>query len=93
MVDDAKGPHQGPLTPDDDPVNVVTRVEGRLDELAQRFDKTDWIELLAAVILALATVTAAWSAYQSTRWSGDQAKAQAGHRPAHRGSGGHIGRG
>ncbi len=60
---------------DDDPVNLATRVEGRLDELAQRFDKTDWVELLAAVILALATTIAAWSAYQSTRWSGEQAKA------------------
>lgn len=48
----------------------------RLDEIAQeRFNRTDWIELAAAVILALATVVAAWSAYQATRWSGVQAKA------------------
>ncbi len=75
MLDGAKGPPQGPLTPDDDPVNVVTRVEGRLDDLAQRFDRSDWVELAAAVILALATIIAAWSAYQSTRWSGEQATA------------------
>ena len=49
---------------------------GRLDEIAQdRFGRTDWIELAAAVLLALATIVAAWSAYQSTRWSGEQAKA------------------
>jgi hypothetical protein len=46
----------------------------RLDEIAQeRFDRTDWIELAAAVILALATIIAAWSAYQATRWGGVQA--------------------
>jgi hypothetical protein len=46
----------------------------RLDEIAQeRFHRTDWIELAAAVLLALATVVAAWSAYQATRWSGVQA--------------------
>jgi hypothetical protein len=48
----------------------------RLDEIAQdRFNRTDWIELVAAVILALATIVAAWSAYQATRWGGEQAKA------------------
>jgi hypothetical protein len=61
--------------PDEDPANLATRVEGRLDELAQRFDKTDWVELTAAVILALATIIAAWSAYQATRWGGEQANA------------------
>ncbi|NTX36249.1 hypothetical protein HUA78_17565 [Myxococcus sp. CA033] len=30
------------------------------------------LELLATVLLALATVGSAWTAYQSTRWSGDQ---------------------
>jgi len=48
----------------------------RLDEIAQdRFNRTDWIELAAAVILALATIVAAWSAYQATRWGGEQATA------------------
>lgn len=63
------------VAPEDDPVGLVSRVDERLDELAQRFDKTDWIELLAAVLLAFATIVAAWSAYQSTRWSGEQATA------------------
>lgn len=75
MMNDAPGPVRGPQVPDEDPTNVVTRVEGRLDDLAQRFDRSDWIELLAAVILALATIIAAWSAYQATRWGGEQAKA------------------
>ena len=51
-------------------------VGDRLDEIAQdRFNRTDWIELAAAIILALATIVAAWSAYQATRWGGEQAKA------------------
>jgi hypothetical protein len=58
--------------PADDAANVVARVEGRLDDLAHRFDRSDWIELAAAVLLAAATVMAAWSAYQATRWSGVQ---------------------
>jgi hypothetical protein len=50
----------------------------RLDAIAQeRFNKTDWIELVAAFILAAATILAAWSAYQSTRWSGNQANSSA----------------
>ncbi len=31
---------------------------------------TDWVEVIAAIILALATIASAWSAYQSTRWGG-----------------------
>ena len=51
-------------------------VGDRLDEIAQaRFNRTDWIELAAAVLLALATIMAAWSAYQATRWGGVQANA------------------
>ena len=37
----------------------------------------DWVELVATVLLALATVATAWSGYQSTRWNGEQAKAGA----------------
>jgi hypothetical protein len=33
------------------------------------------VELVATVLLALATVATAWSGYQSTRWNGEQAKA------------------
>jgi hypothetical protein len=35
----------------------------------------DWLELAATVLLSMATIVAAWSAYQSTRWSGVQALA------------------
>jgi protein-S-isoprenylcysteine O-methyltransferase Ste14 len=46
----------------------------RLDAIAQeRFNRTDWIELAAAILLSLATIAAAWAAYQSTRWGGVQA--------------------
>ena len=34
-----------------------------------------WIELVATLLLAVATVATAWSGYQSTRWNGEQAKA------------------
>lgn len=30
----------------------------------------DWVEIVATVLLALATVASAWSAYQSAAWSG-----------------------
>ncbi len=33
------------------------------------------IELVATLLLAVATVATAWSGYQSTRWNGEQAKA------------------
>ena len=36
-----------------------------------------WVEILAAVVLALATIASAWSAYQSTRWGGVEAEAYA----------------
>lgn len=46
----------------------------RWDSIAQeRFNRTDWIELAAAILLSLATIAAAWAAYQSTRWGGVQA--------------------
>ncbi len=43
------------------------------DEIADRMEKTDRLEILAAVLLALATISSAWSAYQATRWTGVQA--------------------
>ena len=46
--------------------NVVTTEGGR-----------NWVELVATVLLAVATVATAWSGYQSTRWNGEQAKAGA----------------
>jgi hypothetical protein len=83
MADDPKAPSpttpEGPAAPQDAadrPSDAIVPYGGRLDEIAQdRFGRTDWIELAAAVILALATIVAAWSAYQATRWGGEQAKA------------------
>ena len=66
---------QPPESPDEDELTVLGRTEARLDELAQRFDRVDWIELAAAFLLSLATIMAAWSAYQSTRWNGERARA------------------
>jgi hypothetical protein len=40
----------------------------------QRIARNDWIELAATVLLSLATIVAAWSAYQSTRWGGVEAQ-------------------
>jgi hypothetical protein len=54
---------------------LAARAEARADEVAGRFDKSDWIELLSALLLALATIAAAGCAYQSTRWGGEQAEA------------------
>ena len=39
-------------------------------------DRTDrWVEVVAAAVLALATVASAWSAYQASRWGGVQSAA------------------
>ena len=35
----------------------------------------DWVEVVATVLLSVATVATAWSAYQANRWNGEQAKA------------------
>ena len=37
-------------------------------------EKSDRVETVAAVLLALATVATAWSGYQASRWNGEQAK-------------------
>jgi hypothetical protein len=37
-----------------------------------RFDR--WVEFLGALVLAIATVATAWTAYQSTLWGGDESK-------------------
>jgi len=43
------------------------------EEIADKIEKTDTLEIIAAVLLALATISSAWSAYQATRWTGVQA--------------------
>jgi hypothetical protein len=72
------GPPQEPDPVSEPQSDAILPFGDRLDEIAQdRFNRTDWIELVAAFILAGATIMAAWSAYQSTRWSGNQANASA----------------
>ncbi len=34
----------------------------------------DWLEIVAAVLLAIATIASAWSAYQASRWGGVEAR-------------------
>jgi len=43
---------------------VSTATRGRRDE---------WVDIVATVLLALATVATAWSGYQASRWNGEQA--------------------
>ncbi len=43
-----------------------------------RGDRLSRLELIATILLALATVATAWSSYQASRWNGEQAKAAAG---------------
>lgn len=38
-------------------------------------DTGRWVDTAAAVLLALAAVATAWSSYQASRWTGEQAKA------------------
>ena len=37
--------------------------------------RSDWIEIVATVLLSLAALATAWSSYQATRWNGEQVKA------------------
>ncbi|MFV2061898.1 MAG: hypothetical protein ACC726_00110 [Chloroflexota bacterium] len=77
--DDPKTPDkQNQDSPKEKSSDAILPFGDKLDEIAQeRFNRTDWIELVAAFLLAFATILAAWSAYQSTRWSGNQANASA----------------
>ncbi|HSL59443.1 MAG TPA: hypothetical protein VK866_16465 [Acidimicrobiales bacterium] len=36
--------------------------------------RPNWVEIVTTILLSLATVASAWSAYQSARWSGEQTK-------------------
>ena len=58
--------------PVDDDIGALREAIGSVPHL----DPTDrWVEVLAAAVLALATIASAWSAYQATRWGGVQAAA------------------
>ena len=74
MTDDNASPDPENLTPQaESRSRSDTSWGSRWDSIAQeRFDRHDWIELAATILLSLATIVAAWSAYQSTRWGGVQ---------------------
>lgn len=41
----------------------------------ERSGKGKWVDTAAAILLAAAAVATAWSSYQASRWTGEQAKA------------------
>jgi len=53
------------------------RDESSFVETARGLWQDERVEIVAAILLALATVLSAWGAYQATRWSGEQADAYA----------------
>jgi hypothetical protein len=73
-----------PLTPDDEAAESavsaeVTDDDGLLERLFPLLSDMDprdrWIEIISAVLLAVAVIATAWSGYQATRWGGVQANA------------------
>ena len=42
---------------------------------ASRRSGSDWVEIVATVLLAVAAVATAWSSYQANRWNGETTKA------------------
>jgi len=74
----ARPKQDSPLPPsdsNDDPDSILSRVASRVDEVAGRFDRTDRVEVLSVVILAMATILATWGAYQSSLWGSERARA------------------
>ena len=55
-----------------DAESAASQLGRALDDLAHRFDQRDWVELAATVVLSLAVLVAAWSAYQASLWGGVQ---------------------
>ena len=51
----------------------VFQLRRALDDLVHRFDRLDWVEVAATVVLSLAVLVATWSAYQAALWGGVQA--------------------
>ena len=51
----------------------ASQLKRALEDLTHRFDRLDWVELAATVVLSLAVLVAAWSAYQASLWGGVQA--------------------
>ncbi|HEY8167187.1 MAG TPA: hypothetical protein VIF84_00595 [Candidatus Limnocylindrales bacterium] len=68
-----------PVTASDDasPQHHAGGGDATFAETARGLWQDERVEIVAAVLLALATVLSAWGAYQATRWSGEQADAYA----------------
>ena len=50
----------------------TSQLSRALDDLVHRFDRLDWVEVAATVVLSLAVLVASWSAYQSSLGGGVQ---------------------
>ena len=57
----------------DDAESETSQLHRALDDLVHRFDRLDWVEVAATVVLSLAVLVASWSAYQASLWGGVQA--------------------
>jgi len=57
----------------DDAESENSQLHRALDDLVHRFDRLDWVEVAATVVLSLAVLVASWSAYQASLWGGVQA--------------------
>ena len=55
-----------------DAESASSQLSRALDDLAQRGDRRDLVELAATVVMSLAVLVAAWSAYQASLWGGVQ---------------------
>lgn len=75
MTDEGSQPGAGASAAGRDTEATLARIEAEVSRLSGRFDTRDRLELIAGLILAVAAVIAAWSAYQNARWGGHQAAA------------------
>ena len=55
------------------PAADLEEPQGGIAGAAREIWRDERVEVVAAVLLSLATVLSAWAAYQATRWSGEQA--------------------
>ena len=71
---DPSEPDELVATPHDqiDSDDLATTAIADRPTFSERWE-TDWVELVATVALAIAAILTAWSAFQSAKWSGEQA--------------------
>jgi hypothetical protein len=71
-----EGRQVAPIEPGD-PESEPERAHQGLVAAAREIWQDERVEVVAAILLSLATVLSAWGAYQATRWSGVQANSYA----------------